>query len=173
MGVEPRVALPRPLLLLLVLGPACSGACGDEQPRSLVELPTGGGCGEAYVWAATDSGDIAVTVSVEARDRSRTEPTTTRFSVPGDAVEVRILEGRDLPRNLCTDLIDVDSQPRNSQDAVAGKGTITLDPAPDGPDSASCGTVSGVLELTGLEAQDGTTFAPIRVATDSIGCYAG
>jgi hypothetical protein len=27
--------------------------------------------------------------------------------------------------------------------------------------------------LTGLEAEDGTTFAPIRIESDSIGCYAG
>jgi len=54
-----------------------------------------------------------------------------------------------------------------------GEGSIALDPLPRGPDRDSCGTVSGTLELTGLEAEDGTTFAPIRVTSDSIGCYAG
>ena len=83
------------------------------------------------------------------------------------------LEGENLARNFCTDMLDAASEPKVRQDAVAGQGTITLEPMPEGPDSLSCGSVSGELELTDLEADNGTTFAPIRVTSDSIGCDSG
>lgn len=148
-------------------------ACGEDQASSPLELTAGDACGDAYFWATTDSGDVAVTVSIEARDRSPVEATTLEFVVPDAAVAVEVLEGENLARNFCTDVLDAASEPRGRQEAVAGEGTITLNPVTAGPDSFSCGSVWGELELTGLGAEDGTTFAPIRVTSDSIGCYAG
>lgn len=148
-------------------------ACGEDQASSPLELTAGEACGDAYFWATIESGDVAVTVTIEARDRSRVVATTREFVVPDATVEVQLLEGKNLGRNFCTDLPDAASEPQSRHKAIAGEGTITLDPAPQSPDPFSCGMVSGELELTGLKAEDGTMFAPIRVTSDSIGCYAG
>lgn len=163
-------ALTRTMVFVALVG---LGACSDDQQRSPLELTAGDACGDAYFWATTGSGSVAVTVRIDARDRSTTEVTTEAFTLPDPAVEVEVLEGRDLGRNFCNDVIDTASEPRARQGAVAGEGTITLDPALEGLDPFGCGSISGQLDLTGLEAEDGTTFAPIRVSSDSIGCYAG
>jgi hypothetical protein len=91
-----------------------------------------------------------VKVSIDAAERSSAEAMTQDFV-----------------------LADGSAWPWERQGAVAGEGTIRLDPALPGPDLMGCGSVSRELELTGLEAEDGTTFAPIRVRSDSIGCYSG
>jgi hypothetical protein len=135
-------------------------------------MASGGACGEAYFWATTETGDLAVTVSVDARDRSHEAPTTIDVAVPDAAVEVEILRGHDLARNFCTDVIDAASEPEDRQPAQAGRGQITLDPAPDDL-GASCGDLGGELRLDGVIAEDGTTFAPITVTSDAIGCYSG
>jgi hypothetical protein len=98
---------------------------------------------------------------------------TQEFVLPDAAVAVEVLEGEGMQMNFCTDVVNGSAEPRQRQGAVAGAGTIRLDPALPGHDPMGCGSVSGELELTGLEAEDGTTFAPIRVRSDSIGCYAG
>ena len=133
-------------------------------------LPNGDACADAYFWAASDSGDIAVTLFVDARDRSHDEATTLQFALPDPAIEVKILRGEDLSANFCTDVLSRASHPESRQAATAGGGKITLDPTSEG---TTCGAVTGELELNGLVAQDGTNFAPIRVTSDSIGCYAG
>lgn len=162
-------------LFVALLGLA---ACGDDEATesrsSEVVLSEGEACGDVYFWAASESGDVAVIVMVDARDRSTTEPTTIELALPDPTVVVEVLEGEDLSRNFCTDVIDLASEPQGRQHAVAGEGTITLGPAPEGPSSyRSCGTVSGELVLDGLVTEDGTTFAPIAVSSDSIGCYSG
>lgn len=143
-----------------------------EPAEAPIELTAGDGCGDASFWgmARTDSGEIAVSVSIEARDRSTVDPTTWDFVVPDAGVTVEILQGQYLETYFCND-VRVGSEPAR-QGAVAGAGTITLDPRPEVP-AARCGSVSGELELTGLVAADGTAFAPIRITTDSIGCYSG
>ena len=138
-----------------------------------VELTAGDACGDAWFWAATESGDIAVTVSIDAVNRSSAEAMTQDFVLPDGAVTVEVLEGRRMSQNFCTDVINGAAEPRQRQEAVAGEGTIRLDPALSGFDPMECGSVSGELELTGLEAENGTTFAPIQVRSDSIGCYSG
>ena len=157
--------------VLLVAGLLAGGS--EEQP---VELPRGDACGEASFWAATGSGDLAVTVRIDARDRSATEPTTREFTLPDPGVVVEVLEGERLWANFCTDAISTASEPRTRQAAVAGAGTVTLGATTDrrlDPFGTGCGATTGELELTGLEAEDGTTFAPIRVTSGSIGCYYG
>jgi hypothetical protein len=156
--------------ILLALGAV---ACGSDHapPPAPVELTDSAACGDAYFWVGTPAGDVAVAVTVEARDRSATEGTTIAFSVPDPDVTVSVLRGQDMARNVCTDVIDGASEPTSSVDAVAGEGEIVLGPVdPDGYDS--CGT-RGTLRLTGLEAPDGTAFAPVEVTSDEIGCYAG
>ncbi len=161
-------ALVRPAFAVVLL--AGLVACGGEEP---VELTEGDACGDAFFWAATGSGDVAVTVAVDARDRSPADAMTRDFGVPEAGIVVEVLEGENLQRNFCNDVLDTSAEPRDRQEAVAGEGAIRLDPTLLGSDLPHCGSVSGVLELTGLEAEDGTTFAPIRVASDSIGCYSG
>ena len=146
---------------------------GERLPDPPVELTAGDACGDAWFWAATGSGDIAVTVSIDAVDRSSAEVMTKDFVVPDGSVSVEVLEGQGMRQNFCTDVVNGSARPRQRQEAVAGEGTIRLDPLPQGLDPVGCGSVSGELELTGLEAEDGTTFAPIRVRSDSIGCYSG
>lgn len=161
------------LILLCVVAAAGLVGCGQDETGSTLELPKGDACGDAYFWAVTESGDVAVTVTVEAKDRSHLDATTLEFVLPDAGVEVEVLEGENLGRNFCTDLPDPASDPRSRQVAAAGEGKLTLDPAPGGPNAFTCGTVTGELELNGLVAKDGTTFAPIRITSDSIGCYAG
>ena len=146
---------------------------GERLPDPPVELTAGDACGDAWFWAATGSGDIAVTVSIDAVDRSSAEAMVQDFVLPDGTVTVQVLEGRGMRQNFCTDAVNGSAEPRERQGAVAGEGTIRLDPLPPGPDPMSCGSVAGELELTGLEAEDGTTFAPIRVSSHSIGCYSG
>ncbi len=159
---------------MLIVALAGLGACGDDDgDASPIRLTAGDACGDAFFWATTRSGAVAVTVRIDAVDRSTTEETRREFTIPDPSVEVELLQGQNLGPNFCNDVIDPASEPRSSQAAVAGEGTITLDPAPAEDDPFGCGSTSGRLELTGLEAADGTVFAPIRLTSDSIGCYAG
>lgn len=167
-----------PLLLMVAMSvvactgessvtPPASPSPSTTAPEATVVLTEGDACGDAFFWAASGEGDIAVTVAVEAWDRSRRATTTIDFTLPDPSVEVEILRGGRLQRNFCTDLPDPASDPRSRQPATAGDGTITLDPK-----IQTCG-VTGTLELDGLIGQDGTIFAPINVRSGSIGCYAG
>ena len=165
-------------MLVLVGGLA---ACGDDDTASttapstttepeeptLVELTQSGACGDAYFWAATETGNRAVTVTVEARDRSDTEPTT----IPVDLDDVQILSGDHLDRNFCTDVLFTESEPQETLAATDGEGEIVLDPPLTAADNP-CGA-NGTLTLDGLVAEDRTAFAPIEVSSDEIGCYAG
>ncbi|WP_147251988.1 hypothetical protein [Blastococcus sp. TF02-09] len=144
-----------------------------DRSRPPVELTAGDGCGDAFFWAATASGDVAVTISIDARGRSPVDALAQEFVLPDAAVSVEVLAGRGMQQNFCTDAINGAAEPRQRQEAVAGEGTIRLDPVPPGLDPTGCGSVSGELELTGLQAADGTTFALIQVRSDSIGCYSG
>ena len=164
-------------MLLIALGLFVAG-CGEDEDEPTVaaaaedvELTQSGACGEAYFWAASENGAVAVTVSVEARDRSADEQTVIRFAVTDPGVEVKVLHGNQLHRNFCTDVIDGASEPKEAEAAAVGEGEIQLDPP--GPEVSSCGTTSGTLRLQGLEAESGLTFAPIDVSSESIGCYAG
>ena len=149
----------------------CQSSLGAREPcSSPLSIP--GRCGDASFWAATQKSDKAVVVSVEARGRSQTKQSTIPLSIPDDSVTVRVLYGKQLTRNFCTDVIFSPSQPKEEQSAIAGSGVIVLDP-PKPSVNSSCGRTGGTLTLDGLVAKDGTRFAPITVTTRSIGCYAG
>lgn len=107
-----------------------------------------------------------MTVRVEARQRSTVDRTTIDV-VPGDGdATIEILRGTNLHRNFCNDIISSEAEPTATLSAVAGSGVAILDPRRPGP-------VSGSLTIDGLAADDGTTFAPIRIDSDRIGSYAG
>lgn len=142
-----------------------------EVTGTRLELPKSGACGEAIFWAASESGDVAVTVTVEAQRRSTDMRTTIPISLPSDTVTVRILRGRNLQANFCTDVINLAWQPTSSASPSTGDGSIVLDPAP--PRFDGCGGVEGTMHLNDLMADDGTAFAPISVTSMSIGCYSG
>jgi hypothetical protein len=149
-----------------------TGSCQDDDPAATeVVLAESGACGDVFVWLATAAGEQAAIVQVDARDRSAERLTTIEFSLPDPAVRVQILRGEDLSKNFCTDVIDRASQPSDTQGAVSGAGTITLTPALE--DTVACGEGEVTLTLDGLEAEDGTTFAPVDVRSTGIGCYSG
>jgi hypothetical protein len=154
----------------VILAALVIGACGGEDaPKEPLVLTDGDACGEAFFWAATTAGDTAVTVYVDVRDRGAVAET---YDLPDPAVTVEVLRGSDLPRNMCTDVLDLESEPTERISATAGHVEIEVTPstAPGGP---SCGTADGTLRLTDLVADDGTTFEPIEVTSASIGCYQG
>jgi len=164
---------PLPLVgICLAFGSLAMG-CGEGSKATNVVLSEGDACGDAFFWAVSESGDTAVTIALEARERSGQEPTKIDISLPDPAVEATVLSGHDLARNFCTDVLDTRSEPQDRQPAVAGSGSVTLDAVPDGPDSLACGTVNGELDFQGVVAEDGTTFTPITVRSASIGCYSG
>ena len=158
------------LIALSVAFAATISGCADGapagRPTAKVALTRSGACGDAFFWAVTGTGELAVTVSVEARDRSTDGPTTLRFELPDDRVSVAVLRGSKLARNLCTDDLDTGAQPESTGAPTAGNVTITLDP------STGCGTTDGSLRVDGLTG-DGIAFAPIAVTSDSIGCFSG
>lgn len=153
-------------LLVVTSFAAVTGCSRSERPAAEVDLTRTGACADAFFWASTDSGDVAVTVTVDARNRSTEEPTTIAVNAEGSDATIEILRGENLHLNFCNDIVDPRSQPASSHHAVDGDGTIELDPH-------RSGMVRGSLRLDGLEADDGTRFAPIRVDSVKIGFYAG
>lgn len=146
----------------------CAHSEPDEALNALTELTQAGACADAFFWAANESDDLAVTFSVEAKERSTESPTAVGFSEPVGEVVIEVVRGSNLGTTFCTDLPQgrVDSTTK----AASGRGEISLDPAEVIPD---CGTVAGRLHATEVTAQDGTAFAPIAITSDQIGCYAG
>jgi hypothetical protein len=162
------------LCCLLVIGPsACAEGEESSQVSSPLELTAGGACGDVFFWAATESGDAAVTVRVDAVDRSTTDDTVRQFVLPDPEVSVEVLKGGVLTSNFCNDVISTSSEPVRRYGVVAGEGSIRLDPALRDPVPYGHPPVRGELELTGLVAEDGTAFAPIRVTSDWIGSQSG
>lgn len=107
-----------------------------------------------------------MTVRVEARNRSTVDRTTIDVVPGGDDSTIEIRRGTNLHWNFCNDVISREAEPTATHSAVAGSGVAVLDPRRSGP-------VSGSVIIEGLEAVDGTTFAPIRIESDRIGSYAG
>lgn len=154
-----------------------SSAPTTEAPEQEIELTRSGGCGDAYLWAATEDGRLAVTVNTDLRDRSTTEPTTLAVDLPDPEIEAVVLRAPgDLTVNFCVDLLEPESEPTSTVAVTAGTGEIVIDAVdPErGPDSlAGCGDTTARAELAGVEAEDGTTFAPVTIVAEGIGCYAG
>jgi hypothetical protein len=158
----------RSLALLFVITMSGVVGCADAGPKQQLVIGDSGACGDAFFWGVADGG-TAVTISADVKDRSRTSATTVEFSVPSQKVDVQILNLDD--PNFCNDLGPLPPTQAPGRDPVSGSGLITVGPSVDS--AKACGRVVGEVVLTGLEAEDGTTFAPIRIESDSIGCYAG
>jgi hypothetical protein len=166
--------VPFLLSLALVVGLA---ACGDDddggaRTEEPIELTRSGGCGDAYLWAATEDGTVAVTVAVEVPRHSTRDDTVVEVDLPDPDVEAHLLRGdRDLTRNFCTDALDGNAEPTSTVPLTAGTGEVVTTPVPTDVDL--CGEVEGSLELVGVEAEDGTRVADIAASTEAIGCDAG
>lgn len=181
--MRPHRPAPSVLVLVpvLVLSAVLAG-CGSTGPGSArttgpapdpsIELTRSGGCGEAHLWAATEDGTVVVTVSVEVPRLSTREPVVIDVDVSDPAVEAVLLRGHaDLTRNLCVDLLDPEAEPDETVPLTAGTGEVVIGPIPT--DVGACGHVTGTLDLTAVEAGDGTRIGTVTAETDSIGCFAG
>ena len=171
---------PVPVLLVAVLvALAGCGSGGDGSARTLGPAPGGsvgltrsGGCGEAYLWAATEDGTTVVTVGVGTDRYSTTDPVVIAVDLADPEVEAVLLRGHaDLTRNLCVDVIDGDAEPDETVPLAAGEGELVIGTIPT--DVPACGNVSGTLDLEGVEAADGTVLGTVHAETGSIGCFAG
>ena len=155
-----------------------TGSAVDSAPAATassasaeVRITRGGGCGNALFWATSADLQAVVVVRADGSGRDAGRPTTIPFTLPDPDVRVDVYLGPDLQVGTCSDEEVPEDERSEPQGAAAGTGEIVLDPPAD-PDDADCG-VTGQLEITGLVAEDGTTFGPISVTTDDIGCYAG
>ena len=133
-------------------------------------LARSGGCADAFFWAANTDGTLAVTVNVDARQRSGAAPTVIDFTARDPKVKIEIQRGRGLVQPFCNDLITQEWHVDSRDHAVEGTGRITLNARRQ---PSRCGSSRGRLHLDGLVAGDGTRFASIDVPTANIGCYAG
>lgn len=173
------MSMRRPVLILLpLLVVASLAGCGSDGDDDAgpggepIQLTRSGGCGDAYLWAATEDGTVAVTVGVEVPGHSTREDTVVAIDLPDPDVEAHLLRGdQDLTRNLCVDVVDADAEPTSTVELTAGTGTITTTPI--STDVGLCGDVTGTLELTDVEADDGTRIAEVTAETADIGCFAG
>ena len=149
------------------------GAAGEPSPATAIDLARTGACGEAFFWAESAAGDIAVTADVTySRPTDAQGTVAIPFTLPGNqAVTVQVLTGQDLSRNFCTDLPAQSSEPDNTSPAVAGQGRVTIAPPPS--NGNACGRTLGTLHLSGLVAENGAEFSPITVESRDIGCYSG
>ncbi|SEP07480.1 hypothetical protein [Trujillonella endophytica] len=144
-------------------GGTSAGPAGDG-----VELVRGAACGEVTFWAASESGEVVVTVTVDVADRPAGEPSEFGYELPDPAVLVTVHSGPgDLSENFCTDVL-LGPEPTLRQDVVAGTVALTVDPPGE-----DCGDSDGRLRVEGLVAEDGTTFAPIDVSSGLVGCNVG
>jgi hypothetical protein len=173
-------ARPRPTALLLTgLAAALLTGCSTEvrgtaSPSGApaggagAELVRGGACGEVTFWAASDSGEVVVTVSVDVVDRPTGGPSDFAYELPDPDVTVTVRTGTgDLSENLCTDVI-IGPEPTLIQDAVAGTVQLTVDPPGE-----DCGESDGRLRIEGLVAEDGTALGPVDVESGLVGCNVG
>ena len=175
-----RPALLPAVLALGLLLPGCvSETAGSGTPAggstgpvgtsgSYVELVRGDACGEVFFWAASDDGEVVVTVSVDLVGRPADGPSASTYELPDPDVTATVLTGPgDLTQDLCTDAL-VGPEPTGRQEAVAGSVHLTVDPPGE-----ECGSSDGRLRLDGLVARDGTAFGPVDVRSGLVGCNVG
>jgi hypothetical protein len=161
------------LLALLAVSLLAIVGCGDDDDApSSIELTRSGGCGEAYLWAATDDGTTVVTVSVEVPRWSTIDPVEIDVDLADGDGEGRLLRGDvDLTGNMCTDSIDGNAEPHTTTPLVEGTGEVVIGPIPTDVDL--CGQATGTLDLADVVADDGTRIATVRAESDDVGCYSG
>lgn len=175
-----RPALLAAVLALGLLLPGCvsqtegsgapaGGSTGRSgSPGGDVELVRGDACAEVFFWAASASGEVAVTVEVDVADRAADRPSEYSLELPDPGIAVTVLTGPgDLTQDFCTDAL-VGVEPTGEQEAVAGTVLIRVD-AP----GEDCGESDGELRIDGLVTEDGTGFPPVHVRSVLVGCNVG
>ena len=95
-----------------------------------IDLPQTGGCADAYFWAASADGTQALTVYVDVRDRSGTEPTELDLTLPDPLATVTLQRGSDLTQAFCNDVLDQDYELDEEVPVVEGTLHLTVDPTP-------------------------------------------
>ena len=96
-------------------------------------------------------------------------PPWARHSVAAlDDVSFSVERGRTLERNMCTDLIDGESEPEWVRTATAGRGHLVV-----GEFDPVTWRARATLTLEGVEGPDGLRFAPAELSTDQIGFFSG
>src|SRR3546814_14930301 len=88
-----------------------------------------------------------------------------KVELPDPLVLVEVLEGHDLGRNFCTDVLDASAVTRSIERANVGRGEIVIEPP--SASGAGCPGVRGALRLIGL-ATDRIPFAPIDIESTSV-----
>ncbi len=138
------------------------------EPKALTQF---GGCGDAFFWAATADDTVAITISVEARDRPRDAVFERTYDLATDTgITVEVIEGAALSPAFCNDVIDANRHRVDRTETIAeGIVTVRVDPPPD----EFGAFVHGKATLEGARLADGRPIVPFTVTTDQIGFYAG
>jgi hypothetical protein len=160
-------------------GPAApdSGSSGstttmmDHTSQVVVRLPLApyGGCADAVFHAIGKANEQALTISVDASQRSTTEPTVLDITLPDPAVTVTLQRGAGLDQPMCNDVLGPEYRVDSEVPAVSGTIHIELGPRSEGYG----GGVTGLAVTKDLIMQDGTSLVDLYISTDQIGFYAG
>jgi hypothetical protein len=191
-GRRRRTGMPRSLArtaAILTILVAVLAGCGSEDQTSTasteppladpsttttttpdeaaIELSRSGGCADAFFWAASADGELAVTAYVDVRDRQ--DAVHLEIDLPDPPVEVTLQRGTDLTQPFCNDVLDQDYELEEEVPVTEGHLELTVDAARgDGH-----GFRMGTLVLTDLVAEDGTRLPDLEITTEMIGMYAG
>lgn len=134
------------------------------------QLTQFGGCGDAFFWAATADDTVAITISVDARERPRDAAFERTYDLATDTgITVEVIEGAALSPAFCNHVIDANRHRVDRTEAIAeGIVTVRIDPPPD----EFGAFVHGKATLEGGRLADGRPIVPLTVTTDQIGFYA-
>ena len=137
------------------------GADGDVEslgalvPAPLAEeLTLSGRCDDGTLWAADDTGSVAVTVAPGP------DGLPAEAVLPTGAVTVTVRRGDDLEATICDAGAEVGSR------SAGVEGRVEVDRPTE-----ECGPTS--FRIDGLEAADGTTFGPIEGHDAAEDCVSG
>lgn len=145
-----------------------TGCAGDDEQRPAPPIgwDTSGVCGEAFFWAASSDGTLAVTISV-GTFQATDEPAATSFSLPDDLVDVEVVHGTRLDRYYCTDLPASGAAVTSTEKVVAGSGEVELGRR------GLCSEVPGTLALRGIRTSPGTEYPSVDIDALGVGCSSG
>jgi hypothetical protein len=113
---------------------AAPATAGPGRPIDASLFSRKGGCGDVFLWAATEDGTSAVTVewtggASQAWDNARFDEAAT---LPDVRITVTLVTGRQLSTYYCNDLIQAGQGTDREIPAVAGTATLVVEPNRDG-----------------------------------------